>query len=255
VSKPLHLVLGDSAEGCLRAACQSHGLPGTVIGIRDDLSHGPLEDGVERLNYMRAIRGEEECWPAAIVDAFEPWQKLVRSVKGADPESIFIWQGRNVSEVTFLACACWYLRQFSIPLFQVEIAREDDVPYVATHSPVELADMFSSHKLLTIPVRDQLSMDFERIRLKADLLRRWQCGQIVGVAADHYDRLLEESCLGEWLAAAPVVGAAMSLCDKHNLMSDEFFFYRLRLLIDAGRIEASDPKQNLRDCAIRLAKA
>ena len=40
----LHVALGDSAMGCLRAACQSDAMPGTVIGIQDNLSHGPLGD-------------------------------------------------------------------------------------------------------------------------------------------------------------------------------------------------------------------
>ncbi len=40
---PLHIALGDSAAGCLRAACRSHGMPGTVRSIPDDLSHGPYD--------------------------------------------------------------------------------------------------------------------------------------------------------------------------------------------------------------------
>lgn len=53
---PLHLVLGESAAGCVRAACTrvAPGLPGTVFGIPDDLSHGPLDDGDARAEYLRA---------------------------------------------------------------------------------------------------------------------------------------------------------------------------------------------------------
>ena len=147
---PLHLTLGDSAAGCLRVACQSHGLPGRVIGIRDDLSHGPLDDGIERLDYMRACYGEEIDWSIGITDAFEPWQKLLELIKREEPDAILIWRGDNVSELTFLAMACWQLRQFPTPLLQVVITGGDDMPYVATHMPAELAEMYPAIENLPI---------------------------------------------------------------------------------------------------------
>jgi hypothetical protein len=53
MGKPLHITLGESAEACLSASCRAHGMPGTALGIPDDLSHGPLDDGRARMDYMR----------------------------------------------------------------------------------------------------------------------------------------------------------------------------------------------------------
>ena len=77
ITEPLHLTLGDSAAGCLRVACQSQGLPGGIIGMPGDLSHDPLDDGVERLNYMKACYNEYDDWLIDRSDAFESWRLLI----------------------------------------------------------------------------------------------------------------------------------------------------------------------------------
>lgn len=251
---PLHLTLGDSAAGCLRVAIQSHGMPGNVSSIRDDLSHGPLDDGIERLDYMRACYGEEGNWPTDVTDAFEPWHEVLELITREEPEAIIIWRGDNVSEVTFLAMACWQLRQLLTPLFQVVITGADDIPYVAVRMPAELAEMYPGHRELSQSERKQLSEDFVRIRRETGLLRRWENGRIIGVPLDRYDQFLKESCTSNWAPAARVVGTAMSRCDRNNMMSDSFFFSRLRLLIDQGCFENDGRQNKLRDYAVRLAE-
>ena len=254
INKPLHLVLGDSAAGSLKVACMSHGLPGNVIGIRDDLSHGPLDDGPERLNYMRAFYGEDGDWMSGMTDAFDSWREVIESIGHDKPEAIVIWRGENVSELTFLAMACSQLRKVSAPLFQVIVTDEEGLPYVAIRMPEQLVALYPARIPLTNSDRSDLGKEFERIRRKTGLLRRWDNGEIIGIPSDQYDRLLEESCSTDWTLAAPVVGAAMARCDKNNMMSDLFFFSRLRLLIDAGRIEADGSPERLLDFNVRLAQ-
>ena len=80
MSQLLHLALGDSAAGCLLEACRNHGLPGTAFGIQDDLSHGPLDDGRKRIEYMRAsFRGYDEFY-LDLEDAFIPWRALITQI-------------------------------------------------------------------------------------------------------------------------------------------------------------------------------
>lgn len=255
MSNVLHIVLGDSAAGCLKVACNSHGLVGKVFGIRDDLSHGPLDDGLERLDYIRTCSGEESDYLLEYADAFEPWQILINLIKYDDPTAIVIWHGDNVSEATFLAMTCWHFKQLSTPLFRIVIHGYEDRPYVATYMPKELAALYPCRLTLTSSDRSNLCEDFERICQETGLLRRWESGRIIGVSPDRYDRFLEESCSTDWTLAARAVGKAMSRCDNHNMMSDLFFFYRLRILIDTGRIKTDGCHKRLRDAIIRLAKS
>ena len=76
---PLHLALGDSAAGCVRAALAiSPSISQAVMTIPDDLSHGPIDDGLVRAEYMRACyRACDEEWEYDSIDAFAPWQELM----------------------------------------------------------------------------------------------------------------------------------------------------------------------------------
>jgi hypothetical protein len=251
----IHLALGDSAAGCLRAACRSHSLPGTVLSIPDDLSHGPLADGYERINYMQACYRGYDDWTFDVTDAFAPWKNVIEWLDREESETIVIWSGDNVSEATFLAMACWQLRQRPEPVVRVAIPERDSPCYVALHMPVEFGDLFANRRELTPSERALLGDEFVRIRNKTGLLRRWENGRIIGVPADHYDRFVLESCATTWLPAPRVIRAAMDRCDKRNLMSDLFFSSRLQILIDARRIAVDRVGNPMREYAVRRVKS
>jgi hypothetical protein len=251
----VHLALGDSAAGCLRAACGSHGLPGSVFSIPDDLSHGPLADGHERINYMRTCYRGYDDWTFEVSDAFAPWTGFIEWLEREKPEAIVIWSGDNVSEGTFLAMACWQFRQRPEPLLRVAIPGQANPPYVAVHMPVELADLYAGRRELTVPERALLGDDFVRIRSETGLLRRRENGRIIGVPPDHYDGLLLESCAPRWLPAARVIGTAMGRCDKQNLTSDLFFSSRLQILIDSGRVKVDGVRNRLRGYAVHRVES
>lgn len=251
----LHLALGDHAAGGLRAACQTHGMPGGVHTIPDDLSHGPLTDGRARLDYMRACFRGYDDWTSAAADAFAPWLELTRLLDEGRPGPILVWSGDNVSEASFLAMACWWLAGRPAPLLHVPIPPIDGRRHVATWTPAELAGLFADRRQLSGEERVRLAESFADIRDHTGLLRRWEDGRIIGVPTDRYDPLLLESCPPAWTPAGRVVGAAMGRCDPPNLMSDLFFASRLQVLIEAGRIESEGPRFRLRDYIVRRGPA
>jgi len=252
---PLHIALGDSAEGCLWAACRTHGMPGAALGIPDDLSHGPLDDGRVRIGYMRdRFRGYDD-WYLDVTDAFAPWRAMIARLDEARADAVVIWSGDNASEVTFLTMACWWAGNRSERVLRVAMPGTDGRHYVAIHTPAELADLFAFAQELTNTERAVLAADFLRIRGETGLLRCWEEGHILGVPMDRYDPLLLASCPPIWTPAPRVVGTAMSRCDGHNLMSDLFFSSRLQLLIAAGLIESDGNRDRLREYVVRLAAA
>jgi hypothetical protein len=251
----LHTALGDSAAGCLSEACRNHGLPGTAYGIPDDLSHGPLDDGQKRIDYMRACFSGYDDLHLDLDDAFIPWRKLIAHLDEEGIESVVIWCGENVSEATFLAMACWWLADYPGRVLRVTMPGADGRHHVAAYSPVELAELFATAQELTNTGRTGFAREFLRIRDETDLLRRWEEGRIRGIPLDRYDQLLLASCTTSWTSAARLIGSAMARCDEHNLLSDLFFSSRLQSLIDAGRIGADGDRSRMRDYAVRLAKA
>jgi hypothetical protein len=235
-------------------------MPGEALAIPDDLSHGPLDDGRARIDYMRARYRGYDDWCFDTVDAFAPWHRLLAVLDGdreevkddVRPDAIVLWAGDNPSEGSFLAMACHRLRERSEPVFHVPTPVRAEGHYVAIYSPAELAARLPHRRALGERRRALYAEDFLRLRDETGLLRRWEDGRIIGVPPDRYDALLLASCAADWLPAARVVGAAMGRCDPHNRISDLFFCSRLQVLIDAGRIEADGRRQRLRDYAIRL---
>jgi hypothetical protein len=160
MGEPLHIALGESAEACLSAACRAHGIPGTALGIPDDLSHGPLDDGRARMDYMRGCFLGYADWPFQATDAFLPWRAMLERIETAAPTAVLIWSGDNVSEATFLAMVCWWLRTRSEPLLPVAVPGTDDRYHVALQSPTELADLVTSPQELMQSERADLSEEF-----------------------------------------------------------------------------------------------
>jgi hypothetical protein len=251
MSRLLHLTLGDNAAARLRASCRSQGLPGAVIAIPDDLSHGPLDDGRARIDYMRAcFRGYDDRRFDG-TDAFAPWSAMAQRLVTDGPVDVLIWSGSNVSESTFLAMACWWLRDYRERVLRATPAPREGRDLVSNLTPAEIAGLSESRQVMTDEERARLAEDFLRIRDRTGLLRRWENGLIAGIPIDRYDLLLTESCPLSWTPAARVVGAAMNRCGPRNPMSDLFFSSRLQVLIETGRVEADGPRHRLGDYRVR----
>lgn len=250
---PLHFVLGDSAAGCVRAACDSCAMPGTVIGFANDLAAGPLDDSEARDAGLRAFLGGGG---EAAIDCYarlSQWRAILGRLERERPDAVVLWSGDNVAETIFVAMACDRLAGRPEWLVHVQVPGSEGRPWVAMHSPEQIARLYATRRSLSAADRLVLAQDFARIRDTCGPVRRLESGRVVGVPGDYYDHLLLAACGPDWQAAGPVVGTAMAHCDGPNLMGDGFFSARLGVLIEAGRIEAGGPRTALRDYSVRLA--
>jgi hypothetical protein len=250
----LHLVVGESAAGSLRFACDNLGMPGAVIGFSHDLSHGPLGDDAQRADYLRAL----PCWDASPVESsalLGHWSDFVARLEQAQCSGVVVWVGANVFDMIFLAMACDRLAAWHGRLDCVHVPSIEMRSYVAMHSPDQLAAFFGMRQTLDHADRAALAQEFARIRDCCGPVRRLEQGRVVGIATDHYDELLLSAVGSQWLAAGGVVGAAMGHCDAANAMSDSFFGSRLAALVDAGRVEIDQARTHLRDCLVRLTQS
>jgi hypothetical protein len=65
-----------------------------------------------------------------------------------------------------------------------------------------------------------------------------QQGSIIARPENAFDEYLLERCPLEWTKWYYPIGHAMGDCDGQNLMGDAFLSWRLRMLVEAGRVEA-----------------
>ncbi len=247
----LHLTLGDHAARTLRDAIAGNDIPGEVHCIPDDLSHGPLDDGVERIAHMRRCYVGFDNWDHDVSDAFDPWRELVEKLSHT-PSSLAIWTGPNVSEQTLLRMACWWLRAHATPLFLVEVPRGPSGCHVST-VPAGLLIRSFAHKLgISDGRRASLAARFEGLRSDTGLRRRFSSGEVTSVPIETFDQLVARECRREWSPAARVVANAMERAEADESLSDLFLASRLQALIAAGYIETDRTPTRLREYAVRL---
>lgn len=248
----LHLVQGDSAKTLLRLACRQHGLSGDVACIPEDLSHGPLQDGVIRLRYMTDCFRGYDTWRFEWSDAFEPWRGLLRRLARQQVREVRIWHGANVSDHIFLRMACWWLAGWPGRVTMVQICGDIGKHYPAVYSPDALVRMNDGQRRLSSAHRLRLCDEFESIRYRTEPLRAWSCGQLRFLPADVHDHWLTDACDTRWQPAERVVGRAMLHCDEHNRLSDLFFSCRLQHLVDSGKLGCRGERRRLQDHEVRL---
>ncbi|MDU9007037.1 DUF3658 domain-containing protein [Sedimentitalea todarodis] len=249
---PLHLVLGGSAGGCLRAAVATCSMPGRVHVFDDDLSHGPLNDKQARTAYFEALFKNYGQSPDDPMPALADFDSLSVDLGQDRAPEVCIWAGENASERTFLQMACHNLHLFKGSVTRVGAAGLKSLPYIGPQTPDLLATLFHEREALDPITRAALSADYLRLRDSAATLRIWSAGKVVDVSEDYFDSKLLESCEKDWMSAARVVGTAMGRCNKHNLLADVFLSGRLQYLITQGVVEASGPQTSLRDYDVRL---
>lgn len=252
----IHLVLGDVAAGILGDACHRHGLADEVIGIPDDLTHGPLHDGVERIAYMKACFRGYDVWDLDVSDAFAPWRALQQRLGTASGSAITLWCGANVADHVFLRLACWWLRGFEGTISVVDVPACNGVHYVGANTAERLAGLAGHASLLGETKRAGLAAAFDVVRNRPERLRRLEDGHLTFVPDGYYDTCVLRACEDRWLPAARVVGRAMQQCsDGHNRLSDLLLSSRLQQLVRAARVEYDGDGRRLGTYRVRACAA
>lgn len=245
----MHVVLGDHAANLLRSAIADCGLPGSVHCIPDDLGHGPLDDGVARIAYMRACYEGFDEWRHTQSDAFAPWHALENDVQTAKPD-VAIWAAGNASEGVLLAMTCWWLRRGVARLHLVEPGYGR---HLGRHSPSELAALWQKVRLMTAAERADHTRLFEQLRDAPSQRRQWAGDHVEAVPNSTFDSLLTAEIKSEWSPAIDVVGRAMREADPRNGLSDLYLASRLQRMIKNGSVETNCPPLRLSGYAVRTA--
>lgn len=254
---PVHVVLGDSAGGCLRHLIRTGRLPGTVVVVPEDLSWGPLDPAGRMDFWRRSYRGyladDSPEWLA------DPWAGVDRAAADGAAGDLVIWRGDNPADAVLLAAVCDRLPVPGSALWQVNVSRWTDgvgPHYVPEFEPDVLAGAWP---VAVAPVsmreREHHATRYRELMADGHMVRRFVAGEVVGLPADAYDAQLLAACPSEWRRAARAVGEAMGACDPDNKMSDLFFSTRLQHLIESGEVEVEGDLRDLRSYRVRRAAA
>lgn len=248
----LHIVLGDSAAGTLHEACRTLGLPGKVHSIADELSHGPLHDGRARSVYFKTQIYGHIPDVGIPDDVFRDWGVLEEFIRSRAFDAITIWSSFAISDAIFLRMACARLRAFD---GAVDSVNTSEGPWhgVGTNNPEQLTAHFRHRTALNPDDRAGLAKEFDVIVARGDLLRLVDGDRIVSASSDHFDAYVLSFANPEWERAVRIIGNCLGHREDENMIGDAFFEWRLRALIQGGKLEAQGDLSHMRGYQVRLA--
>lgn len=246
----INLVHGHSAGGSLRQAVRDFGLPGEVRVIDDDLSLGPLQDDKTRNEWWLMVYGP---WREVAYqpDLYDQWQAIRDNLGGV--RELVLWSSNSASDYVFERMAASMLGD-CVALFRIAAPASGKLEGVSFHNPEALAGMEKSKRAMGPTEATDWAASFSNRLRQSSGIRVLQQGVIVALPESDLDEYLLERCPLEWTKWYRPIGHAMGERGGQNLMSDVFFSWRMRLLVEAGRIEAQGDltsSVNLKDVLVR----
>ncbi|EMJ94924.1 PF12395 family protein [Leptospira alstonii serovar Pingchang str. 80-412] len=207
--------------------------------------HGPLFDWRKRSLYFKQIYCYEEVWDSPDKD----WRKVRKKIDALRIQTIVLWYTDMNHDRIFLRMACRYLQEIHLPVAIVNISSEQD-PTGATLEDQGFVQRFENRVLLSIAKKDEYAKEFDRIQDRSDEIRRYEGDKIGYLPVDFYDNYVLSFVSENWKRAVRIVGNC--LYHQYSLdLSDEFFEWRIRTLIQSGRLEAEGDLSSMQGYNIR----
>lgn len=251
MSRWKHVVVGDVAEGTLRAAFQldqQNAALGEVRNFRDDLSIGRIDrlmDGTnDRFAWFSRITAGTEFGEEIKGWLYPSLEEAYGKILTFDPQDrIVIWHSGIVSEQITLR----YLvsRLAGHELWEVEVLPGP----IGACTPQELLEALTVIRPISNERQEQLRKSWATLLLNQSVVRILENNCIRSVEETHYDQQLIDASSSVYQSAGRVVGTVMGTCNQ--IVSDTFLDFRLRQLIRQGRLEAKGELRALRLYEVR----
>lgn len=265
--KDIHIVFGPGSRGTLRVSGVVPENSAEIVCMYDVLTYGPLLDiPPSAAEIQERKEWLSKMWPIDCYD--EPDQNIVdrdttiiQSLAGRETGRIFFWTGRRAGEILGTARLFTLLAGYGREIY---IA---DFPNVAV-SRWDGAIIYPDSLSMTAPEQvGEIARRFRRVG--EEELPRWsdiwrealsdgamlrildEEGQISGVDISWFDRFLESRCTDEFQKAARIIGMVLTY-DMWGDVGDGYLNWRLKALVESGRLQARGLLNQIRDYEVRL---
>ncbi|WXR60944.1 DUF3658 domain-containing protein [Peptostreptococcaceae bacterium AGR-M142] len=258
-----HIVFGDSAKGSLKYFFENNenDYSGEVVGLLDDLSVGPLndidkEEGFrQRIYWINNLNKEVmpyfEEYSKAVVDSYNNLNDIDKT------HTIIIWHGNNSSDQVGLRYIISKLENKNI--YEVDVSKqpimffkdEAYIPRALGECSIEnIEKVILNMKKIDNERLEELKNDWQELRNSKENLRIVKDSKILGVEEDFYDSKIVANTGFNFKMAARIIGKTMG--ESKHLVTDTYIDYRIRKLIEQGKIKYQGHLESIRDYQIRV---
>ncbi|GEN35821.1 DUF1835 domain-containing protein [Aneurinibacillus danicus] len=276
--KKVHIIFGDSASGCLRAALKGLGVnqEEKVITFSSLFSIGPVwqlhtEEGRKERKewFTKHFRYSEED-ATHYIQCFQNALGEISSIPSDVP--ITIWTGENAHEQTGLRFVLYLLNEKANDITVINATKahaayfnQAELTYTVLHTgeivPEKLQAIYEKsrlNQLLSLQDRKRLAEEWLRLADTNEVLRIWKNGYVQSITEEWFDphviqaaqELHSKQKKKDFVKAARVIGEALGSLEQY--VGDEFLEYRLRMLIGQNVFEAVGSLEAMRYYSVRL---
>lgn len=265
MGKFVHVVFGDSAVGTLRYFFQNNKneYNGEIINFREDHSIGPIYEIDTEEGLKKRIKWFEKMFKLVFIDDYfkdieKEFIETYEMIKNIEKDSkIVIWYGENTIDQVGLRYLSSLLRNRE--LYEVNVSNS----YINNYNgdgykprafgecaPEEIDNIILKMKKIEKEKSNSLINDWEMLRKSKENLRILEDNKIIGVDESYYDEQILSNCTFNFRKAARVIGNTMG--KSNQFVSDTYIDYRVRKLIESGKIEYRGKLETMRDFEIRV---
>lgn len=274
----IHIVFNESEIDLMKQVIQiDETLAGDILQIKDDFAVGPLqgidtEEGWQaRLDWWRSLL-QGSPYSENLVGSFDDREtvkrlktKLDESLDSAQgpPEELWIWMGQNQHDVTGYY---WLMPQLKEYQGRVMILYLNNLPFINEKGqifyPSWLHEIqpkeFVKAKKLARPVTlSEFEIDpdeWKKIAEENAMVRILEGGKkIAGKEENFYDNEILKNLTTEWQKATRVL--TNTLHRMKIKTGDVFIMWRMKHLINEGRIEVSGDVKGWKEFDVKLPGA
>ena len=250
-----HVTMDGTAAECLEALIADRPDERQTI-VRDCLGYGPLRDVDTTAGLAARAAWLDGMFEAANnagwAEHIEGHLGLTDLAQAPEPDEIaMIWTGANAMEQTILRAVChaWPQAQLWISDVAPLGVGFDGRSAVAVCSQDNLREAEAQARPLTGAERDALAAEWRAMTSDGHTLRLYLDGALKGFDESYFDEALLAQCEPTFKRAIYVVGHVMGYAADY--IGDTFLFYRLRVLIARGAVEAENGAAGIRELMVR----
>ncbi|MCA6475726.1 MAG: DUF1835 domain-containing protein, partial [Chitinophagaceae bacterium] len=239
--------------------------------IRDDYATGPLaaEETEETLQARRAwwsnlLEGSPYEEQINLVDDVATLQQLSEELIAVPEEECWIWMGQNAHDVCGYYWILKYLKPFAgrimvLYMNNLPFLNEKGGIFYPSHLHEILPKEFLKAKKLARPITgSEWEVDPEewsRLLAGEGMVRLLEGGKkLVNRSIDFHDEEIFRAISSEWQKLNKVIGQLLS--KNKNGLTDSFIAWRLKGMVEEGKIEWQDDKnKGWKDTQVRRTAA
>lgn len=267
----IHIVFEEANIGALRKSFElDASLEGNIVHIQDDYAVGPIanifsEEGIQqRLNWWREIL-KDGHYDGIADDGHVEDNKEVSLLKekltNNPDEVIWIWAAQNKHDVCSYYWLMSQLKDFQGRVFILYlnnlpfINEKGNIFYPTSLFQISAREFVKAKKLARPITSSEFEVDpdeWERLMREDKGVRLLEGGKkLVQKGHDYYDNELVKLIGAQWVKTNKLFQQYYSKVKETT--GDAYLLWRLKQLIEGGRIEMQGNMKNMKELEVKLA--